>query len=146
MEEIGFIYVFALSVLLLSAMFYTIRDSTSVQKESATKAYLENEARLLAGTIQNVIDMRLTSPDIEYRRVVDLTAADQLFQYRMEITNTSITLISRFEEISANSRIYNPTYISITPTVESDANAILISFDSELEMITIVPVDPSSGI
>ena len=146
MEEIGFIYVFALSVLLLSAMFYTIRDSTSVQKESATKTFLENEARLLAGTIQDVIDMHLTSPDIDYRRVVDLTSADQVYQYRMEISNTSITLISRYEEISANSNLYNPTGIAITSKVESDVSAIRISYDEDLDMITIIPVDPSSSI
>lgn len=146
MEEIGFIYVFALSVLLLTAVFYAIRDSTSVQKESATKVYLEDQSRLIAGIVQDVIDMRITSPEIEYRRIVDLTSPNQIYQFRMVFTTTSITLISRFQEISADAPIYNPTGIVLTPQVESDADGIMISYDPDVDMITIKPVNPSIGL
>lgn len=143
MEEIGFIYVFALSVLLLSAIFYTIRDSTSVQKERATKTYLGDQVRLISGIIQDVIYMQLSYPEMEYSRILDLRAADKVYQFRIEFTRTTITLISRFEEISATVAIYNPAGLELTPQVESDASAILIHYDSIEGIIEISPVNPN---
>ena len=146
MEEIGFIYVFALSVLLLTTIFFAIRDSTDVMKRSATKVYLEDQARLIAGIVQDVIDMRITSPEIEYRRIVDLRSPDQIYQFRMMFTPSGVTLISRFQAISADAPLYNPTGIVITPQVESDASAILIFYDPAEDMIKIRPVNPNTSL
>ena len=143
MEEIGFIYVFALSVLLLTAIFFTIRDSTDIKKESATKTYLEDQVRLIAGVVQDVIDLHFTHPEINYTRVFDLTPSDQVYQFRMEFTRTSLTLISRYQEITASAPLYNPSNVNITSNVESDVSAIRIHYDSEENFIEIRPTDPN---
>ncbi len=146
MEEIGFIYVFALSVLLLSAVFYTIRDSTSVQKKSVTKSYLEDQVRLISGVVQDIIDLRITNPEINYSRVLDLRTTSQIYQFRIEFTRTTITLISRFEEITAFASIYNPQGLDITPKVESDASALMFQYYKIENLINVQPVDPSKAL
>lgn len=142
MEEIGFIYVFALSVLLLSAVFYTIRDSTDTQQDAATRTYLEDQARLIAGIVQDVIDMHLVAPEIEYQRVVDLRSPDQIYRFRIVLTPDRVTLISRYKEITVHSPLYNPDGTPITPRVESDSSAILIRYDPVIGMISVSVVDP----
>lgn len=145
MEEIGFIYVFALSVLLLTAIFFTIRDSTDSQKETATKTYLEDQVRLIAGVVQNVIDMQLNHPEVEYSRVLDLRSPDQIYQYRIDFSITTVSLVSRFEEISTSINYYNPLGFGITPTVESDASAFMVRYDPDARFIEIRVVDPGQA-
>jgi len=142
MEEIGFIYVFGLSVILLSSIFYTVSESTSTEKERATIGYLENEAQRVAGVLQNVIDLQLTNPGMNHTRLLHLGHEERIYQYRIVFTLNMVTLISRYEDISTSTKIYNPTDIGIDANIQSDASAITFHYDPTEHRMLITMVDP----
>lgn len=142
MEEIGFIYVFALSVILLSAIFYTITDTTTQEKERATRLYLEDEVQRVAGVLHDVIDMQIIHPDTSYTRIFHLGQGDGVYNYRITFTSSRITLVSRYEDISTSLAIYNPMDLKIDARIQSDTKAVSMQYDPDLYEIVIVPVDP----
>ena len=142
MEEIGFIYVFGLSVILLSAIFYTISDTTKSRKELATKAYLEDEVERISGVVQIVIDMQLNHPGINYTRIIHLSHPDQIYQYRIELSQSRVFLVSRVEEITASAILYNPMEINIDSVITGDAKAFSITYESSDHSLNIQIINP----
>ena len=139
MEEIGFLYVFLLSILLLSSIFFTIEDSTRTRRKSTTATFYEDAAHHIAGVVQDVIDMRLSYPEVEYTRYFNLrhTDPDVAYRYRIEFSKTRVTLISRVGGIRVSAGLYNPEGIKIDEKIESDARAIRIQYNLPLDEIVI---------
>ena len=135
MEEIGFIYVLALSILLLSSIFYTIRDTTETKKESTSITFYEDAAHHITGVVQDVIEMHITHPELSYTRVIELRHPGEVYQYWIKFSDTTVTFHSRVKTISVSVSIYNPDNISIDETVSGDVDVLSISYDEQSHSI-----------
>ncbi len=137
MEEIGFLYVFSLSVLFLWAILVTVTETTQTQKESTTITFFEDVTHHVTSVVQDVIDMHISNPDVNYSRYMKLRHSNHAYQYRIEISETQVTAISRTGDIRSSRSLYNPDNIIINEKIQSDSSAIMIQYDPALHEINI---------
>jgi len=140
-EEIGFIYVLALSVLLWTAIFFTIEDSTSSQKEQASKTFLDGTSEMIAGVVQDVINQQIIIPDVNLSKTLELSHPQETYQYRIEFSQSAVWCISRVKNIRVSSPLYNPMEIHIDTTITGDAGGLEIRYISLNHTLVINVVD-----
>lgn len=137
MEEIGFIYVLALSVILLSSIIMTVQSSTSDRRRNATSTFYQDVAHHISSSVQDVIDMHLLHPDLNYTRYLTMRHTSLAYSYRVEFTDNGVTIISSVENIRVTSDFYNPTGIRIKAGFIGDAKIILLYYSTAEEGIVI---------
>ena len=140
MEEIGFIYVLALSVILLSSVILTVQNSTSDRKLNATTTFYQDVAHHLASAVQDVITSHLVHPDISYTRYITLRHTDLAYGYRIEFSQYNVTVISRVGDIKITANFYNPTEIEIAADYIADAKFVCLYYDPLENSISIISV------
>ncbi len=126
--EIGYVYTFIISSILLTAITMMSTDMVNDSGRASLRIMLSDVAEHLEEELGSVVTMAIRSPNSTFQKVVQLQPIAFTFGYRISATDHRIYVNATYERIRIHRPIMNPTNIEITGSVSSSAEELIITY------------------
>jgi len=126
--EIGYVYTFIISSILLTAFTMMSTDMVNDSGRASLRIMLSDVAEHVESEIGSVVTMAIRSPNSTFQKIVKLQPLVFTFGYRINATDHRLYVNATYERIAIHRPIMNPTNIDITGGVSSSAEELIITY------------------
>lgn len=132
---IDFLMTFTLSLFFMLSITYAIKDNGLEQAKDLSRYEYELVANDVAMNIEDMIHSAERNPDIRMEKEIVLHHNVKTIEYTINITNTKVTLDSRYEDITVTTPIHNNGNIKVKGEIVSSSEFSILLYDPEQKVI-----------
>jgi hypothetical protein len=128
--EIGYVYTFIISSILLTAMTMMSTDMVNDSGNAALRIMLSDVAEHVESEIGSVVAYSMRSPNSTVEKVVQLQPIAFTFNYRISATDHILYVNSSTDPVDIRRPIMNPGNIEISGSVASSMSELIIRYEN----------------
>jgi len=133
--EVGYIYTFIFSTMLLSSIFFSITKITGDKREEFAKEEFIDTLDRIVNSIEGASYLAIKSPNASFEKSIPLTKYTRDYKYWITVTNKTVYINSTDSEIKLKRNL--ECSVPCWGTISGDSETVKIIYQKDAKAIEV---------